>query len=100
VKREEVISDTREADPLYHWMGLDSPLMFAAHKAAGGMTSVYRQLGIGCERIFRQVLQDELELTDAQVAWSNNFSAPRESSPKIADVWAGSYARMLGSGGG
>ena len=35
------------SDPLYHWMGFDSPLMFSAHKAAGGMTSLYRQLGIG-----------------------------------------------------
>lgn len=58
------------ADPLYHWVGLDSPLMFAAHKAAGGMTSVYRQLGIGCERLFRQVLRDELGLSDDQVRWS------------------------------
>ena len=23
------------ADPFYHWIGLDSPLMYAAHKAAG-----------------------------------------------------------------
>lgn len=58
------------ADPLYHWMGLDSPLMFAAHKAAGGMTSVYRQLGIGCERLFRQVLRDQLALDADQVTWS------------------------------
>ncbi|CAB3646563.1 hypothetical protein LMG3431_02487 [Achromobacter pestifer] len=58
------------ADSLYRWMGLDSPLMFAAHKAAGGMTSVYRQLGIGCERIFRRILRDELQLTTDQVAWS------------------------------
>lgn len=58
------------SDPLYHWMGFDSPLMFAAHKAAGGMTSVYRQLGIGCERIFRQVLRDELVLEADQVTWS------------------------------
>jgi hypothetical protein len=59
-----------KADPLYHWMGLDSDLMYAAHKAAGGMTSIYRQLGIGCERLFRAVLQDELGLSDAQVAWN------------------------------
>ena len=26
-------------DPFYNWIGLDSPLMYAAHKAAGGMTS-------------------------------------------------------------
>lgn len=58
------------ADPLYHWMGFDSPLMFAAHKAAGGMTSIYRQLGIGCERLFRQILRDELGLDEDQVKWS------------------------------
>lgn len=58
------------ADPLYHWMGFDSPLMFAAHKAAGGMTSLYRQLGIGCERLFRKVLRDKLNLTKDQVTWS------------------------------
>ena len=28
------------ADPLYCWIGLDSDLMYAAHKAAGAMTSV------------------------------------------------------------
>jgi hypothetical protein len=31
------------SDPFYHWVGLDSPLIYAAHKAAGGITSVYRQ---------------------------------------------------------
>jgi len=61
---------TYSNDPLYHWVGLDSPLMFAAHKAAGGMTSVYRQLGIGCERLFRQILRDKLGLNDTQVRWS------------------------------
>lgn len=58
------------SDPLYHWVGLDSPLMFAAHKAAGGMTSVYRQLGIGCERLFRQILRDGFDLDSEQVQWS------------------------------
>lgn len=61
------------ADPLYHWLGLDSPLMFAAHKAAGGMTSLYRQLGIGSERLVRAVLRDELDLTDEQVRWSYEY---------------------------
>jgi len=32
-------------DPFYSWIGLDSDLMYAAHKAAGGMTSIYRQIG-------------------------------------------------------
>jgi hypothetical protein len=44
--------------------------MYAAHKAAGGMTSVYRQIGIGCEKLFRTVLQDTLELSAADVKWS------------------------------
>ena len=57
-------------DPLYHWIGLDSDLMYAAHKAAGGMTSIYRQLGIGCERLLRRIIQDKLGLSDQQVAWS------------------------------
>jgi hypothetical protein len=58
------------ADPFYNWFGLDNPLMYAAHKAAGGMTSVYRQIGIGCERLFRTVLRDTLQLTDEDVTWS------------------------------
>lgn len=45
-------------DPFYSWIGLDSPYMFAAHKAAGCMTSIYRQIGIGCERLFRQIIFD------------------------------------------
>lgn len=61
------------ADPLYHWLGFDSPLMFAAHKAAGGMTSLYRQLGIGSERLIRQVLRNQLALTEDDVRWSYEF---------------------------
>ncbi|NIJ08795.1 hypothetical protein FHS31_002419 [Sphingomonas vulcanisoli] len=58
-----------DADPLYSWLGLNSPLMYAAHKAAGGMTSIYRQIGIGCERLVRGVIQDSLSLDDTQVRW-------------------------------
>ena len=57
-------------DPFYSWIGLDNPLMYAAHKAAGGMTSIYRQIGIGCENLFRRVLQDSLTLSDDDVKWS------------------------------
>lgn len=57
------------ADPLYHWMGLDSPLMYAAHKASGGMTSVYRQLGTGCERLFRAVVANGMGLDKSQLDW-------------------------------
>ena len=59
-----------QADPFYSWMGLDSPLMYAAHKAAGGMTSIYRQIGIGCQWIFQHSLRDYLGLDEAQSNWS------------------------------
>jgi len=56
-------------DPFYHWVGLDDDLMYAAHKAAGGMTSVYRQLGQGCERLFRAIVRDSLGLSEEEVSW-------------------------------
>jgi hypothetical protein len=58
------------ADPFYAWMGLDSPLMYSAHKAAGGMTSVYRQIGIGIQFVFTQILIDQFELTAEDAVWS------------------------------
>jgi hypothetical protein len=67
------------ADPLYSWVGLNSPLMYAAHKAAGGMTSIYRQLGIGCERLFRSIVQSQLELSDEEVRWG--FEVTEGSGP-------------------
>ncbi len=62
--------DLYRNDPFYGWFGLDNPLMYAAHKAAGGMTSVYRQIGIGCERLFRAVLRDCLGLSAEDAKWS------------------------------
>lgn len=59
-----------QSDQFYAWFGLDNPLMYAAHKAAGGMTSVYRQIGIGCEKLFRTILRDALDLSDEDVTWS------------------------------
>jgi len=58
------------ADPFYSWFGLDSPMMYTAHKAAGGITSVYRQIGIGCQRLIRQVIVDRLGLNVHQSDWS------------------------------
>lgn len=64
------------SDPLYHWMGFDSPLMFSAHKAAGGMTSLYRQLGIGMERLFRRIIMDSFGLSENDVNWSYEYTKP------------------------
>jgi hypothetical protein len=59
------------ADPFYAWIGLDSPLIYAAHRAAGGMTSLYRQIGIGCENLFRRIIADAAGYADpAQANWS------------------------------
>lgn len=93
-------------DPFYHWVGLDDELMYAAHKAAGGMTSVYRQLGQGCERLFRAVVRDSLGLSEEDVSWKYeitkrdgskggphagrpNRSRPDSRSPRAADENAG-----------
>ncbi|ABU57070.1 hypothetical protein [Roseiflexus castenholzii] len=68
-----------ENDPFYHWIGLDSPLMYAAHKAAGGITSVYRQIGIACQRIFNQMVHDHLGLSSEEAAWSYVIESRRLS---------------------
>lgn len=67
-------------DPFYSWVGLDNPLMYAAHKAAGGMTSVYRQIGIGCESLFRKVIEDSLGLREGDVKWSYTVKKGRGKS--------------------
>jgi hypothetical protein len=68
------------ADPLYQWVGLDSDLMYAAHKAAGGITSIYRQLGIGCERLLRGVIRDQLKLSTDEVKWSYDYQKADKTS--------------------
>lgn len=59
-----------QADPFYSWFGLDNPLMYAAHRAAGGMTSVYRQIGIGCQWVFNRILRDSLNMDEEAANWS------------------------------
>ena len=59
-----------QADSFYNWFGLDNSLMYAAHKAAGGMTSIYRQIGIGGDHLFRKILQDQLNLSETDSTWS------------------------------
>lgn len=57
-------------DIFYSWFGLDSPSLYAAHKAAGGITSMYRQIGIGCEKLCREIFMDVFGLNETQVGWS------------------------------
>lgn len=63
-------------DSFYAWLGLDAPSVYAAHKAAGGLTSVYRQIGIGSERLFRAILNQSLGLSEQQMNWSYEYSKP------------------------
>ena len=57
------------ADPLYHWIGFDSDLMYAAHRASGAMTSLYRNLGTGCEHLFKSLIKDGLGLSAENIKW-------------------------------
>jgi hypothetical protein len=73
----EQFTELYSADPFYHWFGVDSPLMYAAHKAAGGMTSIYRQIGIGSQWVFYQMLQDHFGLSREQAVWSYKVEGAR-----------------------
>jgi hypothetical protein len=66
----EQFQEMHQRDPFYAWFGLDSPLLYAAHKAAGGMTSIYRQIGMGCQRLIQQMFVDYLGITNAEAVWS------------------------------
>lgn len=104
------------SDPFYSWIGLDSPYMYAAHKASGSMTSLYRQIGIGCERLLRQIIYDAAEYENFETTkWSytTKTKAGKEKvlsldgRLELADVknsvvrknvrsWINSYTKILG----
>jgi hypothetical protein len=72
----EQFQELYQGDSFYNWFGLDNPMMYAAHKAAGGITSVYRQIGIGCEKLFRRVVKDAFDLSEEDVTWSYRVTLP------------------------
>jgi hypothetical protein len=61
-------------DEFYSWIGLDSPLMYAAHKASGGITSIYRQIGVASERLLREIIKDKLFLSQEEVEWKYEYN--------------------------
>lgn len=73
-------------DPFYSLIGLTVPSVYAAHRAAGGMTSMYRQLGIGAERLFRAVLSKQLGLNSQQLAWSYEYAAGKAMKVHTLDA--------------
>jgi len=60
-------------DPFYAWLGLNDPTVYAAHKAAGGMTSLYRQVGIGSERLIRRIIESVLGVSSPELDWSYTY---------------------------
>lgn len=90
-------------DAFYSWIGLNSPLMYAAHKAAGGMTSVYRQLGIGCERLFRAIVRDQFSLTAAELLWGYDLTVENgrtqrrtlDAKVSVADLTGDAQNRLI-----
>lgn len=71
-------------DAFYKWLGLDNPLIYSAHKAAGGITSIYRQIGIGCERLVREIFIDSLNLSTTDVIWSYTIPGQNEKTRKLS----------------
>ncbi|MDD3545358.1 MAG: hypothetical protein PHG96_08385 [Kiritimatiellae bacterium] len=65
-----------ENDPFYAWIGLNDPLVYTAHKMAGGLTSVYRQIGVGTEHLLRAIIRDSLGLTAEETTWSYRYRKP------------------------
>jgi hypothetical protein len=65
------------SDPFYTWLGLDAPVVYAAHKAAGGLTSIYRQIGVGVERLFRAILAAVMNLSPEGMSWSYTYDKGR-----------------------
>ncbi len=70
----EVFQEIYQQDVFYRWIGLNMPEIYIAHRAAGGITSLYRQLGIGCEQLLRRILKDTLELAERDLDWDYRVS--------------------------
>jgi hypothetical protein len=72
-------------DLFYSWIGLDSELMYAAHKAAGGMTSIYRQIGVSSERLFRAIISDAAAYRSPEsLIWSYHVKTPSQKIKKLS----------------
>jgi len=54
-------------DSFYRWFGPDSPMLY--NKVTGGVTSIYRQVEIGCEKVIRETVQSSLQLLATDVWW-------------------------------
>jgi len=67
---EEIYSE----DLFYNWIGLNTSSVYSAHKAAGGLTSVYRQIGVGAESLFRLIVVASLQVPREDVSWNYSYT--------------------------
>lgn len=76
------------ADLFYRTCGLNDPAVYAAHRAASVMTSMYRQLGKGARQLIRAILCDSFGVTDDEATW------------KVRGQDLGCVVRLRGDAGG
>ncbi len=67
-------------DPFYAWIGFDSDLLYAAHKAGAAMTSLYRKLGDGCQDLWRAIIRDQFGVADKDAKWE--YTVPTAKGPR------------------
>lgn len=67
-------------DPFYAWIGFDSDLLYAAHRASSAMTSLYRKLGDGCQDLWRAIIRDQFGVTDPDATWE--YTVPTDKGPR------------------
>ena len=85
-------------DPFYSWFGLDNSIIYTAHKAAGGITSLYRQIGLGSEEVFRQIFQDEMGLSAEEATWSYKITTSSGRTQKLSLDGRIAYSHILDQG--
>lgn len=68
------------ADPFYSWLGLDSELLYAAHKAGSAMTSFYRKLGDGCQELWRAIIREQFGVSEKQARWE--YTIATDAGPR------------------
>lgn len=91
-------------DEFYSLIGLDSPLVYAAHKASGGLTSIYRQIGIASEHLLREIVKDSLSLSAEQVEWKYEYTKTKKQKAfhildariSLSDIADARVARRMG----
>jgi hypothetical protein len=71
-------------DVFYSWFGLNTAEVYRAHRLAGGITSLYRQIGVGCERLTQTIVCDTLSLSAEQIVWSYTVPTPDGKNRRIS----------------